>query len=305
MVRKALRLCGIFQNLICRKTIGRNNFADAEHTFRECAGLVKHNRVNTVQCFEVIPALHKDAVTGCRADPTKKRQRNGNHKCARAGDDKEGQACIDVAKKENINGCFCKKQGARTTFAFILTDKQGENQVTEYKGAELTVEDVLNFENEIATCDYLLLQHEVPCDVNEMAVKLAKKHGVKVILNPAPVRTISDKIAEMVYVVTPNEQEKQAIDAQRFKNNITTLGKKGCLINEDTFIPAIEVRTVDTTGAGDTFNGVLAVCLAEGLDMTEACKYAVTASGISVGRRYVLNAIPCREEIERKIKDDE
>lgn len=220
------------------------------------------------------------------------------------GDDKEGQACIDVAKNENINGCFCKKQGARTTFAFILTDKQGENQVTEYKGAELTVEDVLNFENEIATCDYLLLQHEVPCDVNEMAVKLAKKHGVKVILNPAPVRTISDKIAEMVYVVTPNEQEKQAIDAQRFKNNITTLGKKGCLINEDTFIPAIEVRAVDTTGAGDTFNGVLAVCLAEGLDMTEACKYAVTASGISVGRKYVLNAIPYREEIERKMKND-
>ena len=220
------------------------------------------------------------------------------------GDDTDGQVCVDVARKEGIKGCFCIKQGMRTTFAFILTDKYGENQVTGYHGAELTVDDVLRFENEIAQSDILLLQHEVPCEVNERAVELAKKHGVKVILNPAPIRAISDAVAETVYVVTPNEQEKQAIDAQRFKNNITTLGKKGCLINEDTFIPAIEVRAVDTTGAGDTFNGVLAVCLAEGLDMTEACKYAVTASGISVGRKYVLNAIPYREEIERKMKND-
>lgn len=223
---------------------------------------------------------------------------------ASIGDDTDGQVCVDVARKEGIKGCFCIKQGMRTTFAFILTDKYGENQVTGYHGAELTVDDVLRFENEIAQSDILLLQHEVPCEVNEMAVELAKKHGVKVILNPAPIRAISDAVAETVYVVTPNEQEKQAIDAQRFKNNITTLGKKGCLINEDTFIPAIEVRAVDTTGAGDTFNGVLAVCLAEGLDMTEACKYAVTASGISVGRKYVLNAIPYREEIERKMKND-
>ena len=76
------------------------------------------------------------------------------------------------------------------------------------------------------------MQHEVPCDVNEMAVKLAKKHGVKVILNPAPIRAIADEIAETVFTVTPNEQENQAIDVRRFKNNITTLGKKGCLINE-------------------------------------------------------------------------
>ena len=223
---------------------------------------------------------------------------------AAIGDDTDGQVCVDVARKEGIKGCFCIKQGMRTTFAFILTDKYGENQVTGYHGAELTVDDVLRFEDEIAKSDILLLQHEVPCKVNEMAVTLAKKHGVKVILNPAPIRAISDEVAETVYVVTPNEQEKQAIDIKRFRNNITTLGSKGCLFNEDTFIPAIEVETVDTTGAGDTFNGVFAVCLAEGLDMVEACRYAVVASGISVGRNYVLNAIPYREEIERKRKND-
>ncbi len=224
---------------------------------------------------------------------------------AAVGDDKDGQTCMHVAKAEGLKGCFCVKKGKRTTFAFILTDKHGENQVTEYKGAELSAEDIMGFESEITKSDILLLQQEVPCEVNDMAVQLAKKHGVRVILNPAPMREISDEIADAIFAVTPNEQERQAIDGKRFRNNITTLGKQGCLINEDVFIPAIKVHTVDTTGAGDTFNGVLAVCLAEGKDMETACKYAVTASGISVGRNYVLNAIPYREEIEGRMKDDE
>lgn len=224
---------------------------------------------------------------------------------AAVGDDRDGQTCMQVAEAEGLKGSFCIKKGERTTFAFILTDKHGENQVTGYHGAELTVTDVLAFEKEIAGSDILLLQQEVPCEVNKMAVQLAKKHGVKVILNPAPIREISKEMAEGVYMVTPNEQEKQAIDMSRFQNVITTLGKRGCLINEEKMIPSIKTQAVDTTGAGDTFNGVLAVCLAEGKDLSTACRYAVTASGISVGRKYVLNAIPYRDEIERRLRDNE
>ena len=174
----------------------------------------------------------------------------------------------------------------------------------EYKTAELDKNDVISFKEEIASSDILLLQHEVPDEVNAAAVKLAKKHNVKVILNPAPIRCISGKIAKNIFAVTPNEQEIQAIDLSRFENCITTLGKRGCMINGEISIPAIDVEVVDTTGAGDTFNGTLAVCIAEGMDLKKSCKYAVTASGISVGRRYVLNAIPYREEIERKIKGE-
>ena len=224
---------------------------------------------------------------------------------AAIGDDRDGQTCMQVAEAEGLQGKFCVKKGERTTFAFILTDKHGENQVTGYHGAELTVADVLAFEKEIADSDMLLLQQEVPNEVNEMAVRLAKKYDVKVILNPAPTREISGEMAENVYMVTPNEQEKQTIDISRFRNVVTTLGKRGCLINEEITIPAMQTQAVDTTGAGDTFNGVLAVCLAEGMDITTACKYAVTASGISVGRKYVLNAIPYREEIERRLRDNE
>ena len=219
-------------------------------------------------------------------------------------DDANGKKSISVAKENGIDAQFKIKKGKATPFAFILTDKNGENRVTEYKSAELTIEDVISFEEEIAKSDILLLQQEVPSSVNEKAIELADKYGVKVILNPAPIREIPDKVAEKVYMVTPNEQEMQAIEIKRFKNCITTLGKKGCLINGEETVSGIEVKAVDTTGAGDTFNGTLAVCIAEGMSLKDASKYAVTSSGISVGRKYVLNAIPYREEIERMLKDE-
>ncbi len=223
---------------------------------------------------------------------------------AAIGDDSDGEKCKQCTKDNGINGFFKTKKNAKTTFACILTDKRGENRVTVYRAAELTPDDVLTFENEIAESDVLLLQHEVPVEVNETALKLAKKHNAKVILNPAPIREIPDEFAEAVFAVTPNEQERQGIDINRFKNCITTLGKRGCCINDEIFIETIKVSAVDTTGAGDTFNGVLAVCIAEAMDLKTACEYAVAASGLSVTKKYVLNSIPTRKEIEEKMKNE-
>lgn len=222
---------------------------------------------------------------------------------AAIGEDSDGEKCRQCAKENNIKGIF-KTKDNKTTFACILTDKNGENRVTVYRAAELTSDDVLSFENEIAESDVLLLQHEVPQEVNEMAVKLAKKHNVKVILNPAPIRQISEDFAESVFAVTPNEQERQAIDISRFENCVTTLGSRGCSINNEVFIESLKVQAVDTTGAGDTFNGVLAVCIAEKMDMKNACEYAVIASGLSVTKKYVLNSVPTRKEIEEKMKNE-
>ena len=220
------------------------------------------------------------------------------------GDDSDGEKCKQTAIDYGINGCFAVKKGSKTTFAVILTDKNGENQVTGFRSAQLEKQDVLDFEGEIASSDILLFQHEVPEEVNEVAVEISKKHNVKVILNPAPIRPVSEKIAKSVFAVTPNEQEKKAIEINRFKNVITTLGNKGCSINDNIFIKAIDVKPVDTTGAGDTFNGVLAVCLAEGKTLEESCKYAVCASGLSVTKKGVLNSIPTREQIERMMLDE-
>lgn len=223
--------------------------------------------------------------------------------CA-VGTDVCAKECYKVTKENKIHASFVVKEDKTTTFAFILTDKSGENRVTVYRGAELCVEDVIAFSNEIAQSDVLLIQNEVPPEVNEKAVEIATENGVKVILNPAPVSEISDKIVQTVFAVIPNEHEKQAIDVSKFKNCITTLGDKGCSINDRITVPAIKQDTVDTTGAGDTFNGVLAVCIAEEMDIITSCKYAVTASGISVSKKYVLNSIPYREDIERMLKNE-
>lgn len=220
---------------------------------------------------------------------------------AAIGDDECGKSCKKMVEENNIKGFFSVKKGIKTTFAVILADKHGENQVTCYQTANLTKEDVLTFEEEIASSDILLLQHEVPDEANEMAVELANKHKVKIILNPAPIREISDKIAKSVFAVTPNQQEKQAINPERFKNCITTLGKNGCDINGEIGVSGINVKAVNTTGAGDTFNGVFTVCVAEGMDLETACKYAVTASGLSVTKNCVVNSIPTRKEIEKEL----
>lgn len=216
--------------------------------------------------------------------------------CA-VGKDDGAEKASETARKYGVDGYFVKCSEKSTTIAFILTDKKGENSVTVFRNAELKPKDVEDFESEIASSDILLLQNEVPIDVNIKAVEIAQKYGVKIILNPAPAREIPQEIANAVFAVTPNEQEAQAIDISRFSNVFVTLGKKGCLINGKTKIKPLKVKAVDTTGAGDTFNGALAVFIAEGDDIETACKKAVKASGLSVTKKYVLDAIPTRNDI--------
>jgi len=220
---------------------------------------------------------------------------------AAVGDDLHGERCQSAAQDCGICGHFAVKPGQRTTFAVILTDRNGENRVTVSPGAELCPEDVRAFEQEIAASDILLLQQEVPAPVNELAAQLAQKHGVRVVLNPAPIRPLSQEMADRVFLVTPNQQEQEGLRGLHFSNCVTTLGGDGCLINSRERIPAAAVNAVDTTGAGDTFNGILAVCLAEGMSLTDACRFAVAGAGISVTRPGVLCAIPTREETERTV----
>ena len=206
----------------------------------------------------------------------------------------DGDFCKNAIEKEGIAPFLVKKSGEITTFAFILTDKNGENRVTVYRGAELEEDDVSFFEPEIAQSDILLLQNEVPEAVNAKAIQLADKYGVKVILNPAPAREATGR----VFLVTPNEQEKAGLGQLEFDHCVTTLGEQGCCIDDEHFLPAEKVKAVDTTGAGDTFSGVLAACLAEGQDLEAACWLATRAASISVTKKGVLSAIPYRKDVE-------
>lgn len=209
---------------------------------------------------------------------------------------------------------FCAKEGIRATLAAkkkptacaaILTDGTGETRVTVYPGAELEARDVDGFAGAIATADILLLNNEVPESVNAAAVKLAVKYGVKIVFNPAPARKLPKEILEAVAIWTPNEFEEKSLlgelpcrsvemerGAEEFEV-VTTLGARGCRIRSTgEVVPVPRAKAVDSTGAGDTFTAVLAVRIAEGDPLPEACRAANEAAAESVTVRYVLPSIP-------------
>ncbi|MBQ8885280.1 MAG: ribokinase [Clostridia bacterium] len=203
-------------------------------------------------------------------------------------------------QRENIRAVLAPKED-KTAFAAIVTDNQGSNHVTVYQGAQLSPKDVESFQEEIEAADVLLLNNEVAQEVNRAAIAIAKRRGVRVILNPAPARSTEEYILKNVDLFTPNEHETLGIEDKT--NVIMTLGKRGCLIKEENeIIPAVNVGTVlDTTGAGDTFNGVLAATIAQGADLKSAAKQANRASSVSVTRKYAVSSIPTKSEIEKII----
>ena len=203
---------------------------------------------------------------------------------------------------EGINHTLVFKDDS-TAFASIITDEEGNNHVTVYQGAQLSVDDVKNFEKEIKDADVLLLNNEVLEDVNIEAIKIAKKYGVKCLLNPAPARKTCKYILDNVDIFTPNEHETLGIEEK--ENVIMTLGKNGCLIKANNkIIPAINCgKVIDTTGAGDTFNGVLSAMLSKQMWIESAVEIANAVASLGVTRKYAVSSIPTSKEIEKIIFD--
>ena len=204
---------------------------------------------------------------------------------------------------------FCLREGVRATLAVkkkptataaILTDGSGETRVTVYPGAELEPKDVDGFAGSIATADFLLLNNEVPESVNLAAVEIARQYDVQIIFNPAPARKLPKAILEAVSIFTPNEFEEESLEcgvrsAECGAEIVTTLGAKGCRIRSTgEVIPAPAAKAVDSTGAGDTFNAVLAVRLAEDESLHAACVAANAAAAQTVAVKYVMPSLPKR-----------
>ena len=208
---------------------------------------------------------------------------------------------IDEARQflenENIKPYLVKKQG-NSPYACILTDSAGENRVTVYSGVTLSENDVDLFAKEIASSDVLLINNEVPEEVNERATKIAKEKGVLVILNPAPSKPIMDYLLENVDIFTPNQHETEFLNGKQ--NIVITLGGNGCLIKETgKILPPLDVGIpVDTTGAGDCFNGVFATALGDGFNVETSARLAIVASGVSVTRKYAVSSLPYKNELK-------
>lgn len=208
----------------------------------------------------------------------------------------------NILIKEKIEPkLFVKKDNS--AFASIITDPSGANRVTVYQGAQLSIDDVLECENEIKNASILVLGNEVDESINVEAVKVAMKYNVKILYNPAPSRPLPELIKNNVLLFTPNEHE--TVGLENMNNVVITLGKKGCYVKQlDCYVNAYDVGdVVDTTGAGDTFNGSLAVKLMQGEKLIDAVKYANLSSSLSVTKKYAYSSIPTKDEIELLYKE--
>ena len=211
--------------------------------------------------------------------------------------------------------------------ALITVNQEAENCIVVAGGANmhLSKEDIDKAREEVVNADVVLMQLETPIDTVEYAAHLAAEAGVRVILNPAPApaEPLSKELIRDLYLITPNRSEASRLtgievtdlgSAQRAalalydmgaKNVVVTLGSEGSLVYDGQImmrVEAIKVEAVDTTAAGDTFNGVLASVIAEGKSLIEAVKEATVAGAISVTRMGAQPAAPTREEIEQMKK---
>jgi ribokinase len=240
---------------------------------------------------------------------------------AQVGNDPFGQANLLNYQKEGIDIANVEQDSeVPTGVAFISVDKSGENTIIVASGANASM-GVVNLERAsilFEWADIVLLQLEIPLAVVTAAAEKAKEQGKLVILNPAPACALPLALLENVDIITPNETEAEFLTgisvtdmasaelaAQRFKSSgiqqvIITLGENGAFLSDtkkQALIPTHKVKALDTTAAGDTFNGALAVALGKGEDIHTAVAFALKAATLSVQRLGAQSSIPYLEEL--------
>ena len=229
---------------------------------------------------------------------------------ALAGYEKEGIDISHVMRSEKASGT-----------ALILVDESGENCISVASGAngDITPADIDSVADVIRSAGFLILQLEIPVESVLRAAKIAHEAGVYVILNPAPACELPTELFKYISLMTPNRTEAQTLSGCPVTDDATltqaveklrgygvqdfvvTLGSKGSLVfkgGKAEMIPSLKVKAVDATAAGDTFCGALCVGLSEGLDLTDAARFATKASAITVTRPGAQNSIPTRDEIK-------
>ena len=219
-----------------------------------------------------------------------------------------------------------KDDNLSTGAALIMVDEDtSENEIVVTLGANsnITSDNIETARGAIERANVFLTQLETNVDAVEKAIDIAHASGVKVILNPAPVQEISKQLYSKIDFFTPNEVEASILSGVKVKNMedakkaaqifihrgvgnvIITLGSKGALVvtsSGDEMIESYKVNAVDTTGAGDAYNGGFATALAEGKDIFEAARFASAVGALSVTKIGTAPAMPYREEIDEFIR---
>jgi ribokinase len=242
---------------------------------------------------------------------------------ARVGKDIFGDQALAGFRRDGINvSNVFRDETAPSGVALIFVAKDGENSIAVAGGAnaKLAPADVKRAAKAIRTATVLVAQLETPLATVQAAAAMAAKAGVRVILNPAPARPLPDSLLKLVSILTPNEIEAELLTGIKVTDEaaaakaaeqlhsrgvqtvILTLGSRGAFLAHaagQRLVPGFKVKAVDTTAAGDIFNGALAVALAEGKALPDAVLFANAAAALSVTRLGAQPSAPTRADIEK------
>jgi ribokinase len=244
---------------------------------------------------------------------------------ARVGQDPLGKEALARLIEEQIDTQHVLLDAdVPTGVAFIIVDEHGENSIVVASGANsrLTPSDIERAGDVIASAKVLLVQLESPLDAIRAAIALAHCNGSLVILNPAPAHTLDSHLLSEIDIITPNAVEAEMLTGIKIIDEeslraaaqallqfgigrvLITLGRKGVFSAtkvKTEWIRAFKVRAIDSTGAGDVFNGALAAFLAEEMPVEDAARMASAAAAIAVTRMGAQVSAPLRSEIENFI----
>jgi ribokinase len=242
---------------------------------------------------------------------------------AKVGNDTFGEDAIQAFKTEGINTQFVvKDEHAPSGVALIMVNQLGENIIAVAPGANacLSIKDIEAAKDAIRAADCILLQLEIPLETVQAAIELAHQYQVPVILNPAPAIPLPAELLKLVDYLTPNDTEAAILAGTPAETDISslveklqekvhlnslviTLGKLGVYVNnsDHDFVEPYQVNSVDTTGAGDAFNGGLAVALARGDTLLQAVKFANAVGALSTTRPGAQSSMPTMNEVTKFI----
>ncbi|MDR0818028.1 MAG: ribokinase [Oscillospiraceae bacterium] len=224
------------------------------------------------------------------------------------GVDAFGKFALDFWESEGLSTKLCAVSSEYPTgVSVVLLDENGDNRIIRCESASrrMTDEDFAKFAAGLPERGIFMTQLSSTVSVALKMIRLAKERGLTVILDPAPVTAVPEDIWRYVDIITPNEAESAELGDVPVRNKLVTLGGKGVYVTDgvrEEYIPAFKINVADTTGAGDAFNGAVAVALAEGADLFGAAGRGNAAGALCASRKGAALAAPYRAEIESLLK---
>ncbi|MGG0482958.1 ribokinase [Priestia aryabhattai] len=231
------------------------------------------------------------------------------------GEDHYGKAILENFKSNGVSVENVKPVTDSDSGTAHIILAEGDNSIVVVKGANdhITPDYVEKAKEKIKEADIVLIQQEIPEETVEYVAQLCQALKVPLLLNPAPARPLKAEVIEQVSYITPNEheaallfegKEKEEVLKQYPNKLFITEGKQGVRYfngEKEVLVPSYQVETIDTTGAGDTFNAALAVALAEGMGFEKGIQFANRAASLSVTKFGAQGGMPTRKEVEESL----